>query len=363
MRNHLERYPIALDISDGSELHALQLADRGGNPVVETALRRRNDDGDSCTLPDEAITDFLRHERKAGTFRGRSVSLLAPSGTVLSYPLRVVTNRDETFETALVREAASVLEFPIEEALLDYVSVAEDEEGDSRTHRVLAVAARKQDITRYIDLVRQSGFVLEVVDSVASALYRAHTLATPLGSSPTLLCAMGRSRTDLVVATRDAILAHRYIHWGTGQLTAKLVDNLKLDNPDRDADFLLREHGLSHTLLPDDADPDEGSAISRTVCELLLPLVQECIHEIHNLAGYIRSTMLPMSFNQLYLYGDAIRIKGLCDYLAREVNMNASDIDPVAAHDADAEKRSVAPGDGGAFGLAFGLGLRRVKWL
>ena len=364
MLNLTSRYPIAIDLSDGTEMCALQLVERRGVAVVRAAARRDVRAGDSGAPADGDIKAFVRDILRSRAFGGRAVALLPPLDAVRSYPLRVEVGKAESIEAALVRHAASDLNISVEEWILDYASVGPDGPAGKGTRSALLVAARKEEVSRYLDLVKQAGGVLEVMDSAASALVRAHALSVAK-SNPVLLCNVGRSRTALVVATRDRILAYRNAEWGTERLSRKLVDNLGVGEQSRDADLLLHKHGLLHAAAPDapadSSAPTDGTA--HTVGQLLAPLADELVHELHNLAGYVRSEAPDVVMDGLFLYGHGARVNGLAEYIERELNLEARSMNPLEKVGLQDAQSIPGIADGAAYTLALGLAMRRVRWL
>ncbi len=354
------RYPIAIDLGDGTDVGALQLAAHRGVPVVRAAARRTLEGGDDGAPSPDAVRSFVRDILRSGAFRGRAVALLPPSGIVRSYPLRLDLGREPAIEAVLVRHADQVLKLSAEEWILDYASVDRQTADGKEVSSVLLVAARKEDVALYVDLVRDAGGVLESVDSPACALVRTHALAAA-GPGPTLLCHVGRSRTVLVVATPEHILAHRNAAWGTDRLKRKLAENLHLDEASPDTEFLLRKYPLRHPAEPSPpagaADP--GDDVGRTVGQLLAPVADELVHELHNLAGYIRSETPGIAMDGLAVYGRGARVNGLAPYLGRELELEARPVHPFGMLGTPQE-----PGaDDGTYALALGLALRKVRWL
>lgn len=359
------RYPIAIDLSDGAEMCALQLAAPRGVAVVRAAARRDVRTGDGGAPADGDVRDFIRDVLRSRAFRGRAVALLPPVDAVRSYPLRVEVGKEENFEAALVRHAASDLKISVDEWSLDYASVGPPGPAGKGTRDVLLFAARNEDVSRYLNLVKQAGGVLEVINSSASALVRAYTIsgAKP---NPVLLCNVGRSGAALVVASCDSILAHRNANWGTERLCRKLIDNLGVSRQSIDADFLLRKHGLLHAVA---VDADSGSSgptddTARTVGQLLAPLADELVRELHNLVGYVRSGAPDVVMDGLFLYGRGARVNGLAEYIARELNVEGRSMNPLER--LGWQHAQVIPGladEGTAYALALGLAMRRIPWL
>ena len=361
--NFNSRYPIAIDLSDGAELGALQMAEDRGAPLIRAMLRRETAATEGGP-PEEDVQSFLRDVLRHPAFQGKSVALLPPPGAVRCYPLRVEVGKEETFEAALIRLAQGVLDIPIAEMLLDYASVQEEEPSDQHRYQVFLVAIRKETVAHYLDLVRKAGGALEVVEFAASALLRLHALAAAK-RNPVLLCKIGRAETVLAVASRNAILAHRGAPWGTSRLIRNLVDNLNLGGGARDADFLLRKHGLLQAVRSDTPAPmpEAGDDISQTVAQLLAPQVEELLHECHNLMAYVRSGTPTVVFDGLFVYGHGTRVAGLTPYLARELNVEAHTMNPLEKLGALNLQTVSGLGDGSNLALALGLAMRRIRWL
>jgi type IV pilus assembly protein PilM len=359
------RHPIAVDLSDGACAAALQMAPRRGGLGVRAGLARVAAPGAAAGLSDNDRLAFLREALRHPGFSGRAVAMLPPMDAVLCYPLRVTTGKDEILEAAIVREAGDVLPMPIEEAVVDYVSVMPDPSGEKRTHLVLLAAIRKADVERYGQMVHQAGGVLEAIEPVASSLLRTHGSHAALASKPAMLCHIGKARTLVAVATRDGVAACRSFAWGTDNLRAKLVGNLDLPGKQRDADHLLRKHGVRYAVLAegDGGATDAEARHSSTVAQLLVPLVDELAHELHTVAGYVRASASGTALGDSFLYGDGTRVCGLDGYLARELNVDVTAVEPKELTSLSEVEAGAESAGGVSYALAFGLGLRRVRWL
>lgn len=353
------RYPVAVDLSDSAAWAALQIASGRGVPAVRASLFR--DD----RVPTEAAMEedqaaFLRTVLRSRAFMGRSVALAPPHDTILTYPLHLTIGKDESLEAGIVREAGNVLDVPIEEAVIDYVSVRPDPSDPQRSREVLLVAARRADVERLTGIVKRAGGVLASIEPTVTALLRAHGMTAPLGTRPALLCHVGRTCSTLVMASADGVAACRNVAWGTGKLAGKLVENLDLDGKGRDADHLLRHDGLADAVLADEVASEPGAA---AVAQLLTPLVDDFTHELHSITGYVRSRTAGVTLAGGYLYGDGARVRGLDGYLSRELDMAVKAVNPLDRIGMASAQAVPYPESGPCLCLALGLGLRRVRWL
>ena len=366
MKAWSSRYPIAVDFSDSTAAVALQMTSRAGLPSLRATLYRDVvSTGPAMALSDEDEVAFVREVLRSGAFKGPSIALLPPLDAILTYPIRVTPGKQETVDAAIVREVRGILDFPIEEAILDCASLQPDPAGAKGTSLALVVVMRKAEVDRHLRLVKQAGGVLELIESASTALSRAHLGSSVFGAAPVLLCHIGHSQSAIVVASREGILAHRNVAWGTRGLTQKLAENLRLEGGARDVEFLLRRHGLLHAITGESDTPAAtgGEAASSVVAQLLAPLAEQLAHELHNVLGYVRSMASGATFGGAFLYGDGARIGGLAPYLERELNMPASVLNPLGSLGVGRGCIVPDPVDGPVYALALGLGRRRVRWI
>jgi type IV pilus assembly protein PilM len=361
-----QRYPIAIDMSCPDEMSAVQLATQGGRPRIHAMIQQAATTGSD--MPTEAdrmgFIQEVMHERG---FKGKHVALLPPLDMLVCYPLRVELGKQETLEEGIVREATTTLGFPLEEAILDYASVLPDPGGQRNITEVLIIAARSDDVNRCTRQVQGAGGSLEILESAATALVRVHMAATaqqPQG--PALLCNVGRRRSEIVVVHGNGIVAHRNVNWGTNRLRRKLVENLELAGGDRDADFLLRNHGLADTepSSPGDAPaPSSEAPLGDSVAHLVASLVDAFVHELHSVAGYVRSRVATVTFEGVFLYGDGASVCGLDRHVEEELGIPTTSVDPFQGLGLSTTVPPPGVASNESYALALGLALRRYQWL
>jgi type IV pilus assembly protein PilM len=358
---HFNRYPIAIDLGDGACATALQLASRHSKLAVSACLHDAPDGDNSAELSEQDCAEFLRKALHHTAFNGKRVALLPPRGTVLHYTLHIVLQKDEPLEDAIVREAEGALDLPLDEAVIDYVSVQNDPQDAENARIVQLVVIRSADVERLTRDVAQAGGILESIEPPVSALLRAHTLCGSLSATPAVLCHLGRSNSLIAVASHDAVHAIRDVSWSTGRLRRKLTDNLDLHNAHRDVGHLLKQHGVSGAVESGEESPGaaEHTASDATVAQLLEPLADDLVHELHSVLGYVRSSNSGCRFDGVYLYGEGAHVAGLDRYLGYELGLPVRAMNPAerlgfSAAESETEACSA---------LALGMGMRALRWL
>jgi type IV pilus assembly protein PilM len=353
--------PIGIDIS-GGELFAAQMLG-GVAPRLRHVVHSR--------LPEpppqkkdarQQLADTLR-DAVAHGFKGRRASLLLPHAIVFSAPLRFHVRAAESMEAVLIQEAAKVLPYPVEEALLDYPSLVGPPMGVAGQYEATIVAARRADVEHYLAAASDAGLTVEAVDFAASTLLRLHRTLDSTVRTAEVLVYVGR-RTSLVIATTAShLLAYRTVDWGLAPLLESLLAKLQLGDEVENAAYMLSEFGLGLEGRTAD-DVDGATEIRRTVSQVCAPMVDELLRTLFSLTGYVRSQPGTPPFERLALYGFAGVVRGIGDYIGSRIDIptmatnGVADLSPAGGRQGAADDLDLAGAS-----LALGLSLRRLPWL
>lgn len=169
-----QRYPIAVDFSDGAAPTAVQFTTAHGVPAVRAGVRHEAATPSASNVSEDDQVAFVRSVVRNPLFKGRSIALLPPQQTILTYPLYVTLTKEEPLEAAIVREARDALDMPIEEAVLDYISVLPDPSEPDRARQILLVVMRRTDVQKQEEIISRAGGVLESMEPAVAALLRVH---------------------------------------------------------------------------------------------------------------------------------------------------------------------------------------------
>jgi len=372
MLNLKNRYPIGIEIADHS-IFAAQLKKTRKGIAVRELFHRKLGNGQTESLESyDAMVPVLKEIGKNKRFRGKSAVILLPARYVDSFPVSFKIGSDQTMEEAIVLESGKNLTFPAEEAVIDYPSVDDISSGKNKKYKANIVAGRRDRIETYVSLLKKAGLSAEAIDFGLSALLRLHHYLYAPKDNPVILCNIGHRQSLIAVVTKDSILAQRNVPWGIQTLLDRLETNLELAGNSEQAAGMLTKYGLfyenrisSPGTGSSEGDQDNNSVmeIYRTIFQVLTPCVDELIHEFYQVIGYVRAELQGAKFEEICMYGQAISIHHLDQYLEGRLNIPTRCINPMA-------KLSLADGGlmsntaGGApFALALGLAMRKVKWL
>ncbi len=362
-------YPIAIDMT-GDGIFAAQLAKGRQGPVLRELFRRRMEqgNGDSPDTEDERISVF-REIRKNRRFSGRRVIVHLPPQSIFRFPIRFRLNGGETVEEAILRESKGYLPFPLEEAVLDYPSLVSPPPGEGGLYKAMIIAARRDEIAKFMGLLKQAGLVVEAVDFRLASLVRLHRFLDRIPEDPILLCNIGETESMLATVTDKSILAQHYVSWGMRALLDKVRAGFGLKDASRKAEALLRRYGLLYEDRDawkrevDASKEATAESVSRAIYQIVSPHIEELVYELHKLISYVRSEEHNVSFEGIYLYGEAAVIRHLDKCLERRLSIQTQVMEPMSRMNVSDEGILPDRSGGGPFGPALGLAMRRVTWL
>jgi type IV pilus assembly protein PilM len=369
MLTHTFRYPIAIDMGCRN-IYAVQFQKtRGGLSVREMLHRELDVDAVANPNQSRALRAFFIDISRDKGFSGKKAVLHLPPQHILSVPIRFRLESTETVEAAILRTAGGHLPFPVEAAIIDYPYLAPISPGNGDTHKATIIAVNRDHIDRYLPVIEAAGLSIEAVDFAVSSLARLHQYLHPVPRDPIILCNVGHTQSMISAVTKESILAHRNIPWGTGLLLDRIQANLEPINEYYKAKALLRTYGLLHDTLAEGAvreDPNDESTFDhmrRAVYQIIAPLVDELIYELHKTIGYLRSEHEGAGIEEIHLYGQAASVYQMEGYVERRVGVPTRVVNPLTRLRLNDDAMQTDREDGGAFSLALGLGMRKVSWL
>jgi type IV pilus assembly protein PilM len=369
MPSFRSNYPIAIDVGS-QNLYAIQLKqNRQGFAVRGLVHRELNWEVEGMGEASDDLVYSLKEIGQHKQFYGKRAVIQLPMKHVSSFPIHIQVGETETLEDSIIRESKERLPFPIEQAVIDYPSITPLTSGDGAGYRATIIAVRRDLIEQYLLIFKRAGLNVEVVDFAVSSLIRLHKYLFPPNQDPVILCNVGYTQSMLAVVTQDSILAHRSIPSGLDVLLKKIQTSLELSNDKDKAKIFLRRYGLVYedretcSNTTDDARDAAVDNSCRVLYQVIAPYIEKWILEFHKIMAYVRSEDHDRSIAGIYLYGYAPLVHKLDRYLERRLNIQTKIVNPIKEVSLPDDSILADISDGGPFGLALGLGMRKESWL
>ena len=351
MRGRWRSGLVGLDIGS-SAVKAAELRRRGRQRTLAAfgvePLPPGAVDGGAIADP-ETVAAAVRELLARPAFRARSVAVALAGNAVMVRRISLPAMSPEEIDGSVYWEARQHIPFPAEKVALDYQvldTAAGDPDGGAR--EVLLVAARKDHVAAYADVVERAGCTPAVIDVGALALSNAYALNYDIDAAAVLaLLDVGAAAVSLTVVAGGQPLCARELPLGGGTYVEALRQELGLAAGD--AEQILQGRPAAGRV-PEEAAPAVREVNRRMVAEVAGTL------------ELFRAAMPAPGVGSLVLCGGASRVAGLAGALAEGLGVAVTALDPFRRLDAVGvpggsrleEYRALAA-------VAVGLALRRAS--
>ncbi|MGA3085408.1 MAG: type IV pilus assembly protein PilM [Thermodesulfobacteriota bacterium] len=149
-------------------------------------------------------------------------TVFAISGySVITKKIILPVTPEKELAQSIQYEAQQHIPFDIKEVNLDF-QILSPVKGDMDSMSVLLVAAKKETLNAYLEVIELSGLEASIADVAAFALANAYENSYPLDSSPVALVNIGAGQITLHVLNQDGPVFTRDIYSGGRQLTEQI---------------------------------------------------------------------------------------------------------------------------------------------
>jgi len=342
---------VALDIGS-SHVKMLELEqERSGRPRLKHF--------GVAALPPEAIVDgaFMNTSAIVGTVKEllarhrvkskAAVVAVAGNSVIIKRISLPVMSKDELDES-ITWEAEQYIPFDVNDVNID-AFILPGQADEAGQMDVLLVAARKELVNEYRQLVIECGLQPAVVDVAAFALENMYTANYDVIDDPVALVNVGASSVNINVLRRGVSAFTRDIGLGGRAYTEEIQRSMNVSYEE------------AETFKVAGSETDRASVVPEEVERVLSTVSDNIAIEIHRSLDFYLSTAGSASMARLYLAGGAAPTPGLRDALERVCGCPAEIVDPFRRIQVDERAfnprflQDVAP----QAAVAVGLGLRR----
>lgn len=303
---------------------------------------------DGAVADRDAVAGAVRKLFTDHAIRATRVAVSLAGNAVIVKRVTLPEMRPDEFGESIYWEAKQCVPFDVEDVHLDYQVLTPPADGAGyRTRDVLIVAAKKDRIAEYADVVLRADRVPVVVDVDAFAVQNAYERSCGAGLGGVVaLLNVGAALINLNVLDGGCPVFTRDVAMGGNAYTEALQTGLGLEFEDAEQ---LKAGAPAGGLTYGDAEP-----IVRAVTDRL-------VAEIGRTLDFFRAAAPVGKLRALVLSGGASRTKGLAAALAGDLGVEVAPLDPfremTAGEGVSGEQlAALAP----VAAVAVGLALRRA---
>ncbi|HXC61450.1 MAG TPA: type IV pilus assembly protein PilM, partial [Nitrospiria bacterium] len=307
-----------------------------GSPLTDPAI--------SLALMDLLQKGRLKSEKAAVNFIGNT--------PVIRYITLPKIPKEELKE-AVKWEAKKIVPLPIEEMVLDFLTVGEQEDREVKRLELVVVAAERSEVLAQYNELKRIGLNVAAVDVNPLALLNAVCLNHAADLNDNIVFVdIGGGKTDINITKQGVLRFTRNVQIGGEEITKAIERELHVGR--EEAETMKRQRGMlskgAGTDIPD-ADGRLKDVIQREADRIIL--------ETQRSIDYYRAQFREGEIKKIILMGGTPLLPGFQDYFSAYFGTKVAMDDPFAEIDCDessfAEFRIMAP----RFSTSVGLALRK----
>ncbi|MEX1288384.1 MAG: type IV pilus assembly protein PilM [Acidimicrobiia bacterium] len=318
---------VGLDIGTSAVRAAVLHGGKKGAPVLrkygEVGLPAGAIEGGEIVDP-AVVEDAIARLWKTTKLPKKGVVMGLANQRIIVRRVEVPEMSDEALRAALPQHVGEHIPMATEDAVLDFVPLEDipGREGEEARRAILVVAAQKDMVNQYVDVVESAGIRVEGVDLQAFALVRAVFGARiPLGDAPVAVVSLGAGMTQVMVTKDGTLRFLRLIPIGGSDMTKALSNGLGI-TPD-EAEELKRRAGVH-------AEPGALSGISDTrdgkARDILTEQAAQLIEEIRGTLEFFNASSPDAPVGEVMISGNAARLPHLATRMAMALDVTVTPV-------------------------------------
>ena len=293
-----------------------------------------------------AVADSIRQLWKNQNIREVNVALSIGGYSVIVKPISMDMMSEEQVHQSIHFEAEQYVPFDINDVNLDFHVLGESLSNPNKID-VILVAAKKELVNDFVDLVRMAGLNPCIIDHELFALQNIFEMNYETGEESVALIDIGASKTYLNILKGNTSLLTRDFSLGCGQIDAKIIS--LLDCSYEEAEAIKR------------GSPSD-SISTADLREIISTVVHDWTTEIRRGLDYFYSAFPEDRIEKIYLSGGGAHVKEIHHMLSQEAGADVETLNSYANLTVNSERidaaylERIAP----QATICLGLALRRV---
>jgi type IV pilus assembly protein PilM len=293
----------------------------------------------------ELISESIRQLFKTYGVKESSVALSIGGYSVIVKKISVQLMEEDKLQDTIHLEAEQYIPFDISDVHLDFQILGESESNPNQMN-VFLVAAKKEMVSDYVDLVEMSGLSPCIVDVEAFSLQNIFELNYEIENENVALIDIGANKTSLNILKGDTSVFMRDVTLGCEQINQKIVSLIDCSMEEAED-------------LKDGIDSDRIS--KEDLKDIISSVVADWCTEIRRALDFFYSTYPDDKISRIVLSGGGANIEEFRQLLAVETSAEVEVINPfrniIVPDNFDSSYlQQVAP----QASICMGLALRRI---
>lgn len=295
----------------------------------------------------EAVVSTIKELVDSLQLKSKTVAISIGGHSVIVKKITLPAMSDEELAESINWEADHYIPYDLVDVYLDYQIL--QTRADQGQMDVMLVAAKREVVDQYLDVVREAGLKPVAVDTDCFAVQNAFDVNYSLPDNQ-LICLIhiGAENLNINVIAYGVNTFTRDLQLGGDSYTREIQKQMGTSYQEAEAYKLGGGELGGNQIIPQD------------VQRILVMMSEQIASEINRSLEFHLATSGESRFEKIYLSGGAVRLSILADEVAKKTNTPVELLDPFNSVEIDSsvfnnryldDSKSFAP-------VAFGLGLR-----
>jgi len=260
----------------------------------------------------EAVSGYIRELFKSTKLKDKNVAISIGGYSVIVKKINVQTMTEDELHETIHFEAEQYIPFDISEVNLDFQILGGSEHNPNQMN-VLLVAAKKEMISEYINLMKMAKLNPRIIDVDAFALQNILNFNYSLEEENIALIDIGASKTSLNILKDNVSEFMRDVSLGCEQINDKIASTVGCTIEETEAIKLGEETDLIS---------------AEDLKEIVDSVVTDWCIEIKRALDFFYSTYPEEQIGRIVLSGGGANIKKFLELLAAETSAEVEVINP-----------------------------------
>ena len=294
----------------------------------------------------ETVSKSIRELYKKAKLKEKNVAISIGGYSVIVKKINVQSMTEDELQETIHFEAEQYIPFDISDVNLDFQILGESEHNPNQMS-VLLVAAKKEMINEYINLVQMTGLNLSIIDVDAFALQNIFEFSYDSRDENIALIDIGASKTSLNILKDNSSVFMRDVSLGCGQINEKIASLVECSLAEAEE---IKHGGQSEMISPEDLSNIISSAVT------------DWCTEIKRALDFFYSTFPEDQITKIILSGGGANIKEFRQLLAVGTSTDVEIINPFQNFSMDSDRfdssylEQIAP----QAAICMGLAIRKI---
>ncbi len=294
----------------------------------------------------QGVADSIRQLFKLYNIKEQNVAISIGGYSVIVKKIIVQSMSEEELQEKIPLEAEQYIPFDISDVNLDFQILGDSEKNPNQMN-VLLVAAKKEMINDYLNVLDLAGLNPCIIDVDAFALQNIYEMNNELSDDCVALIDIGANKTSLNILKGDSSVFMRDVSLGCNQINDKIVAQISCSIEEAEE---IRCNEKQEKMPQEELKEIESS------------IVADWTTEIRRAIDFFYSTYPDDHIKKIVLSGGGANVKEFSKLLSVQTSSEVGIINPFEKFNIDTDKldESYLNNMGPQAAICMGLAIRRV---